>query len=309
MKYVPNLIPKENRVLTEYFKENTIKKKNVLVSIINWFFGIFFILWALASLGHTLMFIIFGLIGLVLLPPSQRLIEKSLKFNLTAKLKTMICSTLFVISLPLLNYFSNEDKIAEVKQKLIDNKLKQNQIIAEKIENQRKDSLKFYINSIKNLSINHKSTEALNIMNYVSTLAKSETEKSELKTLNTLVIVNKTTDQIQNGNYKEALPEVEKMLINEPENSELIYSRALCFSKLGKIKDAVDDLKKAIRLGNDKAEKLHNTINPIKKKITGYETLCCDGTTSNNRGRGACSRHNGVCDWNHPVYQEYRKYE
>lgn len=38
--------------------------------------------------------------------------------------------------------------------------------------------------------------------------------------------------------------------------------------------------------------------------ITGYRTLCRDGeySPSNAKGRGACSHHGGVADWNAPVY-------
>src|SRR5690606_41486298 len=92
-------------------------------------------------------------------------------------------------------------------------------------------------------------------------------------------------------------------------NDELLYSRALCYSKSGQTADAVRDCRKAMKLGNKEANKLHEKINPIKKRIAYYVTRCCDGTTSNAKGRGACSHHGGVCNWNEPVYEEYRKYE
>lgn len=41
-----------------------------------------------------------------------------------------------------------------------------------------------------------------------------------------------------------------------------------------------------------------------KQVISGYRTLCRDGeySPSNAKGRGACSHHGGVADWNAPVY-------
>lgn len=41
-----------------------------------------------------------------------------------------------------------------------------------------------------------------------------------------------------------------------------------------------------------------------KKIIVDYRTLCRDGeySPSNAKGRGACSHHGGVADWNAPVY-------
>lgn len=42
----------------------------------------------------------------------------------------------------------------------------------------------------------------------------------------------------------------------------------------------------------------------IEKTIVEYRTLCRDGeySPSNAKGRGACSHHGGVEDWNAPVY-------
>jgi hypothetical protein len=53
------------------------------------------------------------------------------------------------------------------------------------------------------------------------------------------------------------------------------------------------------------AEKSHTeTVTTYQKKVTGYCTLCNDGTYSPScaTGRGACSYHNGVQEWNAPEY-------
>lgn len=52
-------------------------------------------------------------------------------------------------------------------------------------------------------------------------------------------------------------------------------------------------------------EKSHQvTTTTYDKKTTGYCTLCNDGTYSPScaTGRGACSWHGGVAQWNAPVY-------
>lgn len=43
-----------------------------------------------------------------------------------------------------------------------------------------------------------------------------------------------------------------------------------------------------------------------KQEISGYCTLCNDGTYSPScaTGRGACSRHDGVAEWNAPRYRQ-----
>lgn len=51
-------------------------------------------------------------------------------------------------------------------------------------------------------------------------------------------------------------------------------------------------------------EKTHTeTVTTYQEKITGYCTLCNDGTFSPScaTGRGACSWHGGVAQWNAPV--------
>ena len=55
------------------------------------------------------------------------------------------------------------------------------------------------------------------------------------------------------------------------------------------------------------AEKSHTeTITKYETKIVGYCTLCNDGTRSPScaTGRGTCSHHNGVAEWNAPIYKE-----
>lgn len=45
-------------------------------------------------------------------------------------------------------------------------------------------------------------------------------------------------------------------------------------------------------------------VTTYEKKVTGYCTLCQDGTYSPScaTGRGACSYHGGVAQWNAPEY-------
>ena len=59
-------------------------------------------------------------------------------------------------------------------------------------------------------------------------------------------------------------------------------------------------------------EKYHyETITTYEREITGYCTLCNDGTYSPTCavGRGACSHHGGVAKYNSPIYSEVPKQE
>lgn len=58
-------------------------------------------------------------------------------------------------------------------------------------------------------------------------------------------------------------------------------------------------------------EKTHTeTVTTYQEKITGYCTLCNDGTYSPScaTGRGACSHHDGVAQWNAPQYSSAPEY-
>jgi hypothetical protein len=53
-------------------------------------------------------------------------------------------------------------------------------------------------------------------------------------------------------------------------------------------------------------EKSHDeTVTTYKQEVSGYCTLCSDGTYSPScaTGRGACSHHDGVAQWNAPRYR------
>lgn len=53
-------------------------------------------------------------------------------------------------------------------------------------------------------------------------------------------------------------------------------------------------------------EKSHTeTVTTYREEVSGYCTLCVDGTYSPScaTGRGACSWHGGVAQWNAPVYR------
>lgn len=59
-------------------------------------------------------------------------------------------------------------------------------------------------------------------------------------------------------------------------------------------------------------EKTHTeTLTTYKEEVTGYCTLCADGTYSPScaTGRGACSHHGGVAQWNAPVYAKVPEYK
>jgi tetratricopeptide (TPR) repeat protein len=118
----------------------------------------------------------------------------------------------------------------------------------------------------------------------------------------------KVAQDVRAGNYGSANSELTRIIKTYGKDADALYLRAVCRNKLGKTEEAVADLKLAIDKGHGEANTLHEKINPLRKRIVGTITRCCDGTSSSATGRGACSHHRGVCDWNEPIYETSRKY-
>lgn len=311
MTYIPNLIPEKSRVLPDYFKGERYEAtgKNIHNATLMWTLGIPFLLVALASIKHPILFVALGFAGFVLIPPGHRFLEHKFRFRLTSKIKALTCGILFILALPLAVHYADVDKQIALQQQLLKEQTAKEEAITAHEKQQRKDSLAYYLEQSKQLSRQHKIEQATKQLQRAMTFAGTPSDHDLLAREKTNIAAIRVIDLIKIGKYKEALSEIDTLLAVDPTNSNLLYNRAICYSRTSKIQDAVNDLMPLIRSGNSDAEKLHNKINPLRKKIVGYETLCCDGSTSSARGRGACSHHGGVCDWNHPIYEEYRKYE
>lgn len=311
MRYVSHIMPEKSKVLPEYFKGDLYKaaKKNPWRRALLWISGIPFLLAAVVSVNHPWLTILYGIIGFILIPPGHRFIERKLRFRLTAKIKTVACAVFFVLSLPISIYYANLEHQIVHQQSLMDERAAKDKAMAERKESLRKDSLDHYLRQSRQFSSQHKMDEAHAQLQRALAFAGAGSDRDLIEKEKVNIVAVQVKDWVKSGNYKKALPEINILLHSDPSNPELQYSQALCYSKIGNIKEAVAALKPLIQSGNREAEKLHDKINPIRKRVAGTETLCCDGSTSNATGRGACSHHGGVCDWNHPIYEEYRKYE
>ena len=311
MRYVPNLIPDSSKVLPDYFKGSIYKatKKNLLRDTIFWVIGIFSLIGALVSINHPVMTFVFGLMGLFLIPPTHQFIERKLKFRLTQKIQAIVVSLLFVASLPLTSHYADIDQKVIYQQKLLDEKAAREKAISEQQEQQRKDSLTFYIKRGNQLAKEHKLNDASRQLQHAMTFASLPADKQQIENEKIGIATIKIFDLVKVGKYQAALPEINDLLNIDHSNSQLIYYRAICYSKTGKIQEAVNELNPLIEAGNTDAKKLNDKINPIRTRVAYYVTRCWDGSTSSATGRGACSHHGGVKNWNEPVYEEYRKYE
>ncbi len=219
---------------------------------------------------------------------------------------SIIIWSILIASISLFSYKScfNKNKVTDIIAEK-DVQVSNEQLVKEK---QRKDSFNYYFNTIEQLIKNHQYEEALAKTEHIKLFATNADREKVVKEVNTIYTIQAEA-LVKKRKYKNAITIYTKLISINKFNLNYQYKRALCYSKLGKIKDAVNDLKSVIQFNDKSVNQLYNKINPVKKRVAYYVTRCCDGTTSNATGRGACSHHGGVCDWKEPVYEEYREYE
>ncbi len=304
-KYVPNLLPNEPKFEIESElisdKKNNENGNKVLQSF-SYIIAVIFFMSSLAFLFTRFwQGLLFLIIGFIILPNGRNWIERKLRFKFKILPKTIVCIVLLVFALILGDrYEKKERQIAEI-ERIAKEKEQLAKEEGERIDKARLDSLSMFQNFAIQQINESKLKDAYNSIQIAFRLSKSQDEKIKSNLINADYLV-------KIGKYPDAIEVFTSLISNNYNLSDIYFKRAICYQKSQKIKEAVNDLREAMKLGNEEANKLYEKINPIKKKLVGYETLCCDGTTSSNRGRGACARHDGVCDWNHPVYQEYRQY-
>ncbi|MBE8726195.1 hypothetical protein [Flavobacterium hungaricum] len=311
MKYVSNLIPEKSRVLEYYFKGNIYETKKIKVfqKFLRWLLASFFILFALLSLKHPLITLLFGFIGFMISPFGHVWLEKKFKFRLTKKIKSFSAIIILLFSFPLLVHYNTIDNKKAEMLSLKFEKEKRERIELERKEKIRNDSLTYYLNISSQFALKHKTDDAFKQLKAASLFSKLPEDIERISIEKRKISTIRAYDLVKAEKYKLALSDLNTLISETDNNSNLYYNRALCFSKTGKIGEAVSDCLKAMKLGDIRADKLYNKINPVKRRIAYYVTRCCDGTTSSSSGRGTCSHHGGVCNWSEPVYEEYRKYE
>jgi tetratricopeptide (TPR) repeat protein len=311
MRYVPHLIPGKSKVLPDYFKGDIYggRKKSKLSSAIGWIIGTISFIGAIASTDDPLLAVLLAVIGLLLIPPGHRFIEKIFRFRFTTGIKIFFLVALIIPVIPLIDRLDKVHKEQVAQQKTNEEREAKERSAADNKNKERKDSLAFYIQSSKKFQAEHKIDLAQRQLGLATTFATESSDKDEIAKERSNIASMKIMGLVKAGKYGVALPELSDLLVQNSNNPSLLYQRAICYSKTGKMQEAVNDCKEAMKLGSPEAEKLHEKINPLRKKVAYYVTRCCDGSTSSATGRGACSHHSGVCNWSEPVYEEYRKYE
>lgn len=304
MKYVPNLIPDKSKGTINFdFKPERQKPVSLIANIFLTLIAAMFLVAGITALffqiglGLTLL-----LIGFLFLPQLQHGIEEKLRFKFTWKIKVVAQSMLVAVAIPLsfqLNEQLQQQRAEELAQQARIAAAEAEEVRAfERKEKLREDSLNFFLTKADREWKSKKYRTASASLTQALRFSKDQYS-----------LIQKRADCYRLANqFSLAIEDYSSLISASVEPGINYYNRAVCLHKTGKKGEAVADLKQAIELGNTAAKKLHEQLNPLKRRVAYYVTRCCDGTSSNAKGRGACSHHGGVCNWNDPVYQEYRDY-
>lgn len=193
-----------------------------------------------------------------------------------------------------------ELRIAQEKVEIAQEKQKQEAIERQKEERIRLDGLNSNTSQAEAEFNRRKISKAILYLDTALSFANAN-EKNDL-------ILKRASYFFKIKKYNDAIADYSALIKANIDVGKNYYERAICYRKQRKYQEAVNDLREAMNSGNSDAESLYEKINPERKRVAYYVTRCNDGTTSNAKGRGACSHHGGVRSWNDPVYETYRKY-
>ncbi|GAB4022732.1 hypothetical protein GCM10028808_71110 [Spirosoma migulaei] len=309
-QYIPDLIPDQHRVLPDYFREADISNKHSVTSAVDILWWVLAVVAAIVSLFVWSHHAGFGLSLLLLAffasPWGRKRLENALRFRFTFWLKTGILSVLALSSSLTGHQYSNRLEAERETERLVAVAKKKAEEAAFRQRTLRLDSLHTYLTKA-DASI-RKGTYAKAIGLYKQSLQlATDTNATEQHQAH----IGLAIGYFQSKQYQLALQAYDQLVSTTSNDTEFRYKRALCYQRLGQKTDALADLYKASKDGYAPATKLYNQLNPELRRILYYQTVCCDGSysPSNAKGRGACSHHGGVCNWDKPIYETYRKYD
>lgn len=281
--------------------------KSGCLSVIGVLAGLAILICSALLFNHWAFLILFFLSGFVLIPRLYNWLSGRFTVGYRKIAAGFLSVLLFLIAGLLLIALYQTNKNSEASSAIVAEKRHESRLEKEKKNLQLKDSFNHYYSSAKKLLQRRKKKDALKNLERAVTFTSGD-EKNTLASETKKIYSSLAVAFYNDEEYKEAVQVYTTLIEKDRSNLDYIYKRAMCYIGMDRTQEAVNDLRHAIDLGDKPAMILHDKINPIKKRVAYYVTRCCDGTTSDAKGQGACSHHGGVCDWNEPVYEEYRKY-
>ncbi|MGV3610206.1 MAG: hypothetical protein ACO1N0_04590 [Fluviicola sp.] len=288
---------------TRLLKQNNVGKtqiiNNYLLGEISIIIGVLLLVFSPFTIIYPPFSLVLAISGLSLL------LVRGFKFTLTKKAQSIALIVLLLLNVPFAIAFGKErSRLEQVNQTQL-----QNQQQARLDEKQRSNELANCLQRVDSLYRKGEIDLALLELDKADLLAEKDAEKADVNQIRIEVSLVKAKQLVKRHQCNMAIDLLTSLHILDTSNTNVLYQRANCFVKVKHIEEAVKDAKRAMILGHIQAGKLYDKINPLKKRIAYYCTLCEDGTYSEATGQGACSHHGGVARWNYPVYETSRKYE
>lgn len=310
-RYCPNLLPSEHRVLPDYFKGDSSSKPghNSLLEGLSITLSIAVLVSAFFTTDYMPLSWTFIATGFLLIPGIGRAVARSLQVRLTPPVRAVALIVLMSVNVPFVIAFGIvKENMAEQQHFEL---IRQREVrkLAAEMERHREDSLAVCLQRIDTFYAQGETDKALQELDRADSMVRTLEESNTVNQKRIVVSLVKVSDLVQKRKYKPAIGLLNKLHEIDSTNTDVLYQRALCYSKTNRIAAAVHDAKQAKLRGHEAADKLYEKLNPLRKRIAYRTTLCQDGSYSSSSGRGSCSYHGGVADWNYPVYETYRKYE
>lgn len=308
--YVPNLISTRHRVLPDYFKESAENRNSLNTSAGNLLWNALAIVVVLVALfvwgihpGFGLSLVVFAFFASSW---GKRRLEQALQFLFTPSLKAGVLGVLSLSSV--LTGFQYKDRVDQNNERERLASIAEQKTIAEskRREALRLDSLRIYLTQADASLKKGAYARAVWLYNQSARFATANESEEQRRLHEGLA-----TGYVRTKAYRAAIEQYDELARQGSLTGEQTYQRALCYQQTGRKSEALSDLLKASEAGYKPATKLYDKQNPLLRKLLYYQTVCCDGSDSpsNAKGRGACSHHGGVCNWNKPIYETYRKYD
>jgi tetratricopeptide (TPR) repeat protein len=230
------------------------------------------------------------LLSLLLIPSVLNYLEIKLNFGVSKKLHGILIFIYLAIQFTLLNFVNDRNKQINDLENVIINKNK-------------------ILSSVRD--INDSSLNLIELDSIWENVNSNKELKPEFELVNKTFytrLLNNAKYFIDEGDYESAIEYLRSLIEHKLSNGEVYFLLASSYLAIENKVEAILNFEMSANLGNSKAAGIYENLNPIKKRITGYVTLCCDGSYSYSTGRGTCSWHGGVCQWNYPIYENYREY-
>jgi len=306
MRYLPDLIPRDNKVIPDYFQQRPVGlSAQAKTSAGPTLLGICFLIVALCFIRYVGFAALFGLLALSCSKGGQRWVERTGRFTLTGMARVVIYGLVMLLSVPVYLAYVQQDEVDAAERVAAHERAVR--FTADSLVKDSSRKVELYGTLAKAARMAPDS--GLRLIIRTDGLVKTAAEKDSVRSISEDLQLQLVQGALERKDFRGSLSAVNKLLDHHRSKPELWFYRARCYIGLDSMQLAVNDLDSAKALNYKAADKLYDKVNPEKRHIVGYCTLCADGSTSSATGRGACSWHGGVAEWNHPIYETYRKYQ